>query len=159
MAGQTTLLDKSYRNDANVRILKYTALVIGATNGAGYAGVPTAANAGKLVGIAKEDIFEPGVAPWSGGQAQITSGQAPSAGAPSLQGRSIQVAKEGIVRCIAAGAIAAGDWVNVADNQGRVKTVNEVAGTLVNVIGLAETAATQAGDIIQVSLQMHSRHQ
>lgn len=159
MAQQTQLLTKSYKNDANVRILKYTALVVGPTNGAGYAAPPTGANVGNIVGVALEDIFEPGVNPWTNGQPQIQSGQAPSAGAPSLQARNIQVAKSGIVRVIAAGAIAVGAPVNINDNQGRVKAVNEAGGTLVHVLGYAETAAANAGDIIHVFLAPHDRHQ
>jgi len=158
VAGQTYLLDKTYRNDANQRILKYTALVAGLVNGAGYATVPGAANAPRVLGVAQEDIVENGVNAWVGGVAQITSGQAPVAGAPTQLGKNVRVAKAGIARVIAAGAIAVGDWVNVADNQGRVKTVSEAAGTLVNVLGQAETAAANAGDIIHVALNIHSRH-
>jgi len=152
MAQQTIGLTKSYKNDANVRILKYTALVQGPTNGAGFAAVPAAANAAGFCGAAIEDIFEPGVNPWVNGTPQYSSGSAPSAGAPTLQARNLQVAKSGIVRLIAASAIAVGAAVNIADNQGRVKTVNEGAGTLVNAIGYAETAAVNAGDIVHVCL-------
>jgi len=159
MAGMTAHLVKAYRNDANVRVLKSTVLVVGVANGAGYAAAPGAANAGKIVGVSLEDVCENDINPWVGGVAQIQTGQAPAAGARTLLGRNISVAKDGIVPVIAASAIAAGDWVNINDAQGRIKTVNEAGGTLVNVLGMAETAAAAAGDVIRVSVNIHSRHQ
>ncbi len=158
MAGATVHIPKTYRNNANTRIAKYSVLVVGSL-GAGYAGAPGVANAGAIVGVAMEDICENDVNAWAGGVQQFKTGDAPAAGSRSLQGRNITVAKSGIVRVNAAGAINVGDWVNIADVYGRVKTVNEAASTLVNILGMAETAAAAAGDVIQVSLQMHSRHQ
>ena len=51
---------------------------------------------------------------------------------------------------MAASAISVGDEVNVADSQGRVKTVSETAGTLVYVLGRAMDSAGQTGDVIRV---------
>lgn len=53
-----------------------------------------------------------------------------------------------------AGAVAYGAEVNVADVGGRVKAINEAAGTVVNIVGVAETAATAAGQKIKVNLKL-----
>ena len=133
MAGATSVLDKTYKNEVAAGITKYSALVHG--TGAGGAQLPAAANAANLVGVAQEEV------------------EAPSGG--SAVGRGVSVRKLGITRVIAAQAISVGDFVNVADAQGRVKPLNEVAGTLVHVLGMAETVATAAGDIVQVFLSIH----
>ena len=44
------------------------------------------------------------------------------------------------------------DEVNVADSSGRVKTVSESAGTLVYVLGRAQTKASNANDIVIVEV-------
>ena len=46
-----------------------------------------------------------------------------------------------------------GALVNVADAGGRVKTVNEAAGTRVTLVGVAESAASAAGQKIKVNLK------
>ena len=64
----------------------------------------------------------------------------------------VGVQQEGEAICIAAGAIAANAQVNIADTVGRVKAVSEAGGTVINPVGRALTAATQAGDEITVAL-------
>ena len=67
---------------------------------------------------------------------------------------NVAVQNAGDAICIAAGAIAKGAQVNVADNQGRVKTVSEGAGTDVNKVGVALEAAAALGDQVMVGLQI-----
>lgn len=67
------------------------------------------------------------------------------------------VRKAGLVMVEAAGEIAFGEPVNIADATGRVKRVDEPAGTPVNVVGFAESSATEEGDLIEVFLQFHQR--
>ena len=52
-----------------------------------------------------------------------------------------------------ASPVAYGANVNVADAGGRVKTVNEAVGTVVNLVGRAESAGTAAGQKIKVNLK------
>jgi hypothetical protein len=58
-----------------------------------------------------------------------------------------------------AGAIPHGSRVNLAAdggnaaNRGRVKAVDEIAGTVVNLVGIADEAATAAGQRIRVDIR------
>ena len=58
-----------------------------------------------------------------------------------------------------AGAVAYGDPVNVAGDggnpalRGRVKVVNEAAGTVINLVGIAQEPATAAGQRIKVDIR------
>ena len=70
----------------------------------------------------------------------------------SLAGRPVSVCVAGRARAVAASAINEGDEVNVADSSGRVKTVSESAGTLVYVLGRAQTKASNANDIVIVEV-------
>jgi hypothetical protein len=99
--------------------------------------------------VAQESILPNGYNDYSGGVNQITSGTAWPAGAvpASAAGRAINIRCWGRTKAIAASAIAVGDRCNIADSQGRLKTVNEAAGTLVHEVGVAETPASAAGDI------------
>jgi hypothetical protein len=53
--------------------------------------------------------------------------------------------------------VSVGAPVNVAGNTGKVKAINETAGTAINCIGFAETAALADGDIIEVFISLHQR--
>jgi hypothetical protein len=154
------ILDKTYRNDANVEIGKFTVVVEAHANYANGCGVPAAANAANPLGIAQNSIIPDATTDFAAGVYQIVSGTAWPAGAipASGLGRAVRVRKAGISQCVAAGVIARGDRLNVADNQGRVKTINEVAGTVVYEVGQAEEAAGQAGDVIRVRLTLVVRH-
>lgn len=70
--------------------------------------------------------------------------------------RTVAVRKAGIARVIAAGAIDAGAAVNSSDD-GKAKAIDETTGTKVNCLGFAETAASAAGDIIEVFISLHQR--
>ncbi len=56
--------------------------------------------------------------------------------------------------CVAASAIAVGDYVNIADTGGRVKTVSEAAGVVVFLVGEALSSASAAGDHVSVDLRL-----
>lgn len=71
-------------------------------------------------------------------------------------GRNVSVRKAGIARVIAASPIAVGEPVNVSGS-GKIKAVDEMAGTAVHCLGFAETAAEADGDIIEVFLSLHQR--
>jgi len=121
------LMDKSYRITTSGGAGSAIAVVGGSA--AGDCTLPVAANAAKVLGI-------------------TTTSQ-------SETNRAISVRKAGVAEATAAGPIAIGDPVNIADAQGRVKAVNEASGTRVHCIGFAESPASAAGDIIQVFLSIH----
>lgn len=93
---------------------------------------------------------------------------AAAANAGSLAGISFDFAKDnegvalsehGYQHIEVAGAVAYGADVNVAADggdpamRGRVKAVNEIGGTVVNLVGTAEEAATAQGDTIRVNIR------
>jgi hypothetical protein len=123
------LMDKSYRIATTGGTPSGRVVVAGST--AGQCAVPAAANAGKILGVA------------------VTS--------QTELGRSLSVRKAGTAEVTAAGAIAVGDPVNIADDAGRVKTVNESSGIKVQCLGFAETPAATAGDMIEVFISIHER--
>ena len=159
MSSEQTL-KKSYRLDANVELGKFTVVIQASTNFADGCAVPGAANAAGILGVAQNSIIPSGTADYSGGQYNIVSGTAwPANAIPAQgQGEEVQVIRLGISRCVAASAISRGDEVNVADNQGRIKTASETAGTLVHILGVAEDAASVAGDVIRVLVNPRDRH-
>jgi hypothetical protein len=55
----------------------------------------------------------------------------------------------GISRVVASGAITRGAYVNIANANGQIKAVSE-SGTMINVVGIAIDAASNAGDVIRV---------
>jgi len=122
------VMDKSYRI-SNIGGASSAKVVV--AGDAGYCALPSAANAGKILGVT------------------VTS--------QTEAGRALSVRKAGTAEVTAAGVIEVGDPVNIADNTGRVKTVSETGGTKVQCLGFAETAAAQAGDIIEVFLSIHER--
>lgn len=123
------ILDKAYSIDDVAGVEAYRVVVQGAA--AGHAKLPTAANAGALLGI-------------------TVHGQ-------SRQTGHVSVRKAGIARVAAAGPIALGAPVNAAGASGKVKAVNEAPGTLVQCLGFAETASTADGDLVEVFIALHER--
>lgn len=123
------LLDKAYTITDSGGVGANLVVVQGTNDG--ECALPGAANAAKILGV--------------------TSFSQPN------QGRSVSVRKAGIARVVAAGAVNAGDPVNVAGTSGKVKAVNESAGTLANCLGFAETSATADDDIIEVFISIHER--
>jgi hypothetical protein len=153
------VFDRSGSLNSNVEVGKYTAVVISTGTYTDGVDVPSGANVGPIAGVAQESIMPNGFADYKAGQYQIVSGTAWPANAipSSATGRKIRYIISGMSRVVAAGVIAAGDELNIADNQGRMKTVNEAGGTLVYIVGQAWDAATQAGDVIRAYIQLYRR--
>ena len=149
------------RLNSNVEVGKFTALVfsVGTYTEDGV-DVPAGSNAAGVAGIADESILPEGFSDYSGGVYQITSGTAwPSGANPSTSvGRGIAYLRRGKGRAIAASAIAVGDHVNIADAYGRLKTIDETAGTVVHEVGVALSAALVAGDVFKLDVNPVDRH-
>lgn len=127
MAGATYVLDKTYTVDTAAGLTIYTAVAPGSADG--HCALPTGANQ-VCMGITQEN--------------------------QPAQGENVVVRKYGISRATAAAALAAGDYVEIANAEGQLQKsdVTTVPGTatLHNVVGIAESSATQAGDIFFVFL-------
>ncbi len=140
--------------DANVRVVRGTALGPGTVNTSTqfdvFVAIPTAAN-GKFLGSASEDLFETGFKFDATVDPTTVTGTTPAA-PYNLLGKRIGLVRKGRFPMIAAGVIALGDEVNISDAFGRVKTVSEAVGTVVNVIGQALTPAAAANDIVEVDV-------
>lgn len=123
---------QSYRFEGVLGVAPFLAVVAGAV--AGGCNLPGGANAAGFVGFTAD----------SATAAQV--GQA----IPVVRGR---------VRAVAAGVITHGHWVQIADALGRVAdcqaSVDLAPGAPleINVIGKAETDATNAGDTVYVTTQ------
>ena len=105
-------------------------MVVQGTN-AGECKLPAAANEAKILGVTVQS--------------------------QSRQNKSVAVRKAGIAEVIAAGAITVGSPVNIAGSTGKAKAISETAGTKINCLGFAETAASADGDIIEVFISLHER--
>ncbi len=127
MAGATYVLDKTYTIDSAGGVATFTAVVPGSADG--HCALPSGANQ-VCLGITQEN--------------QI------------LQGENVAVRKYGISRAIAASAITAGQYVEIANAQGQLQASNlttvPASATAHNIVGIAESSATQAGEIFFVFL-------
>ena len=127
MAGATYVLDKTYKIVSASGVTEYTALVAGPADG--QVQLPTAANQ-LVMGIAQEN--QPN------------------------QNENVVVRKYGISRAVAAGAITAGQYVEVANTLGQLQQSNltsvPATATLHNIVGIAESSTTQAGEVFFVFL-------
>jgi len=154
MAGAMNGLTLGFRADANVRISKFTALVQSTANTSTqsqqFAAVPGAANASGVLGVTIEHFVEPNYFVPQGTNPTTVTGTTPTL--YNLQNRGLTLQVNGIARCLAAGPINQGQLVNIADNYGRVKAVNEGAGTTVYPVGMALHNVTNVNDVVQVEL-------
>lgn len=123
------ILDKAYKVTEAEGVAAHRVVVQG-TN-AGECALPSAANAGAILGITVH--------------------------AQSVQNHNVAVRKAGIARVVAGGAIAVGAPVNVNGADGKVKAIDEDTDAKVNCLGFAETAAVDDGDIIEVFISLHER--
>jgi len=123
------ILDKAYKGTGGSLIPAHRVVVAG-TN-PGEAKLPTAPNAGAILGATTQ--------------------------AQPVAGASIAVRKAGVALVEAAGAIAFGAPVNIAGTTGRVKAIDEAEDTKIACVGFAESVATEAGDLIEVFLSPHER--
>jgi hypothetical protein len=154
MAGPTNGLTLGFRSDGNVRINKFTALVQSTANPSTqsqqFAAVPAGANAPGVLGVTVEHFVEPNYFVPQGTNPTTVTGTTPTL--YNLEGRGLTLQLNGVARCIAASPINQGQLVNIADNYGRVKAVNEAAGTTVYPVGLAMHNVVNVNDIVQVEL-------
>jgi hypothetical protein len=124
---------RTYKITDAAGVLIYRAVVQG-TN-AGEVAKPGAANAGKFIGITQE--------------------------AQATQNKSVRVQEFGRTFAVAAGVIAVGDAVNIADTAGKLQScqtgyvATPGTGALVYCLGFARTAAGADADIFEVELQPH----
>jgi hypothetical protein len=122
---------RSYRITDAAGVLIFRAVVQDAA--AGDVKKPAAANAVGFVGVTQE--------------------------AQAIQNRSVLVKEAGRTFVVAAGAIAVGDYVNIADATGKVASCNATviaapgAASATYVLGVARTAAAADGDLIEVEIQ------
>lgn len=154
MAGASNGLALGFRADANVRIYKFTALVQSVANTSTqsqqFAAVPTAANSPGVLGVTVEHFAEPNYFVPQGTNPTTVTGTPPTL--YNLQNRGLTLQVNGVARCIAAGPINQGQLVNIADQYGRVKAVNEATGTTVYPVGMALHNVTNVNDVVQVEL-------
>lgn len=123
------ILDQAYSINQAGGIGAYLVVVIGSK--AGECKLPLAANAGSILGVTVHS--------------------------QTLNGNNVAVRKAGIAKVIASGPITIGAPVNIAGTSGKVKAINEGAGTKIACLGFAETAAAADGDVIEVFLSLHER--
>lgn len=123
------VLDKAYRVGTPTGVGAQRVVVHGPITG--ECQLPAAENAGGLAGVTVH--------------------------AQATQGRAVTVRKLGIAEVVAAGPIALGSPVMAAGSNGKVKAATGAPGTRVNVLGFAESPATQDGDVIEVFLAIHER--
>ena len=127
MAGATYVLDKTYRITSSGGVGKYLAVGLGANDG--DCQLPTTASQ-LAYGITQE--------------------------AQPNQNENVVVRKYGISRAYANSTINKGDYVEVAGSNGYLQTANLTttpsAATLHNIVGIAESSATVAGQIFFVFL-------
>src|SRR2546422_4586012 len=135
---QATLGPIARKMDANVRIVRGSALIPGSVNTSTqidkYVKLPTAAN-GVFAGLAADDTFEPGFNYTAGTDPSTINGVAP--GAPyDLSKQPISVILLGVFQnALASAAVADGAFVKIADTTGRLVAVGgEGAGVVVNAI-------------------------
>lgn len=154
MAGVSNGLTLGFRSDGNIRIYKFTALVQSTANPSTqsqqFAAVPAGPNAPGVLGVTIEHFVEPNYfVPQATNPATVT-GSTPTL--YNMQGRGLTLQLNGVARCIAASPINQGQLVNIADNYGRVKAVNESTGTTVYPVGMALHNVSNANDVVQVEL-------
>lgn len=128
--------------NAAAGIAQYAAVVLDTAGGSGpYDCVYPGATGGPAIGINQS----PGGPPTPGGTI------APA----STSGQTIDVRVLGVSKAIAAGAIAAGAYVQVSGTTGQLASVNLQPATTPTdsfVVGVALTPATAAGDLFSVLL-------
>jgi hypothetical protein len=127
-----TAIDQSYHLNYNIEIGKFTCLAPDTSVSADGCNVPSGADySGGLYNLVSGTAWPTGVIPASG------------------LGRNIRTRLFGISRVVASGAITRGAYVNIANTSGQIKAVSE-SGTMINVVGIAIDAASNAGDVIRV---------
>ncbi len=127
---------RTYKIEDAAGVLQYRAVVQGTA--AGAVKKPSGAGEGKFIGFTQE--------------------------AQATQNKSVSVKRSGFSFAVAAGAIAVGDAVEIADNTGKVQSAQaklvdlaEATAVVHYIVGTAETAAGADGDIIEVFIQPYAK--
>jgi len=158
MAGINGLAE-GFRADANVRINKFAALVKSTVNTstrtAKYAAVPSGSNAAGFLGVLIDHFVEPNYFVPQGTVSTTVTGTAPTL--YNLQGKGMTLQVNGKARGICASAVNQGDELIIADAYGRVQTNNIAAGTVANVVGIAEHGTSAAEDIVEFLVQPYAK--
>jgi len=141
MAGEVSLFDIACQASPNVTALTFTGNPPVYTSG----GIP------QFVAVIEDtttgNINDVKVA--TTGQLALGIAQDGPATGP---GQSLRVRELGISKAQAAGAVAYGDIVYVANSSGQLGTAPAAGATNVFAVGKARTPATQAGDLFEVLL-------
>lgn len=149
---------RTVRMKQNKRIFKYTALVIDAADSNQqniYADIPGAANATGFMGFLNDQHFiEPGGLYFvpQGTNPTTVTGSVP--GTYSLAGRNATIVNQGETFAIAAGVVAEGDLLAIADSSGRVNNMANLGLTIstANIVARALQPSTAANDLIRVRI-------
>lgn len=127
---------RTYKIEDASGVLQYRAVVQGAA--AGAVKKPTAVGAGKIIGITQEE--------------------------QATQNKSVSVKRSGFSFAVAAGQIAVGDAVEIADTTGKLQSaqakledLSEATAVVHHFVGLAETAAGADGDMFEVFIHPFSK--
>jgi len=128
--GQVTGLDVTYTIDDAAGVNQFVAVVQGA--GDGTCKKPTGQNAAGFLGLTKT--------------------------AQAKQNKGVSVARTGIARALAKGAITRGDRLSIYSASGDVYSVEAAIAAIniavqaveINVIGTAENSTTSDGDVVYV---------
>ncbi len=131
--GQVTVLDVTYTIDDAAGVNQFVAVVQGAADGA--CKKPTGINVAGFLGFTKTK--------------------------QATQYKGVSVARLGIARALAKGAITRGDRLNIYSSAGDVQSVEAAiaavtvagAAVLFNVIGLAENTTANDGDVVYVFIK------
>jgi hypothetical protein len=159
----------AFRADASVRIYKGTVMVKSTVNTSiqseQYAKVPTAANAGGILGVTIEHFKEPNFfipqpsgSPGAGTNypENITGTTPASPYDAKLLGVPIDLQVNGVADCIAGTASGKqGDLVVVADAYGRIKSYTSsdfASGSLVYIVGHAQHDWSSVDETVRVLL-------
>lgn len=140
MAGSINLFDETYNVSPNATtIAQYAAVVLDASGGYGDVITPSGTGA-----FALGFVQDAGSFPTVGG----------SSAPANTPGQSVRVRRFGTTKAIAAGAISINAAVQVSGTSGQVAAVTfpGTGATDTYVVGFARTAASAAGDLIEIDL-------
>ncbi len=146
-------LTLGFRATANKRIAKFTALIKATgTQSTEYVDIPGAGNAAGFIGVTVEHFVEPNYFVAQSTAANLVTGTTPAT--YDLTGKAVTLQVDGVARFIATAAVInAGDWVNIGDAYGRVKTATESAGSKECIGQALNTTGGTVDEIVRVAIR------
>ncbi len=148
-----------FRADANKRINKFAALVKSSSNTstqqAKYAALPSGSNAAGFLGVLVDHFVEPNYFVAQGTVSTTVTGTAPTL--YSLTGKGMTLQVNGVARGICATPVNQGDELIIADAYGRLQTNDVSAGTVANVVGIAQHGTGAAEDVVEFLVQPYAK--